>query len=59
MDLLDIVLDNSTDYKKQLLDIENGHMGHFIHSKSKYLMKKNTKITEDDLINAGERTGNY
>ena len=54
MDLLDIVLDNSTDYKKQLLDIENGHMGHFIHSKSKYLMKKNTKITEDDLINAGE-----
>ena len=54
MDLLDIVLDNSTDYKKQLLDIENGHMGHFIHSNSRYLMKKNTKITKDDLINAGE-----
>ena len=55
MDLLDIVLDNSTDYKKQLLDIENGH-GTFHSFKIKIFDEKNTKITEDDLINAGENS---
>ena len=54
MDLLDIVLDNSTYYKKRLLDIGNGRMGAFINSKSRYLLKKNNKIKEDDIIDAGE-----
>ena len=43
VDLLDIVLDNSTYYKKRLLDIGNGRMGAFINSKSRYLLKKNKK----------------
>ena len=54
MDLLDIVLDDSTYYKKRLLDIGNGRMGAFTNSKSRYVMGKNNKITEDDIIDAGE-----
>ena len=56
LDLLDILLDDSVYYKKRLLDIGNGRMGAFKNSKSRYILKKNSKIKEDHIIEAGEYT---
>ena len=56
VDLLDILLDDSVYYKKRLLDIGNGRMGAFKNSKSRYILKKNSKIKEDHIIEAGEYT---
>ena len=53
-DLLDILLDDSVYYKKRLLDIGNGRMGAFRNSKSRYLLKKETKIRRDQIIDMGE-----
>ena len=53
-DLLDILLDDSVYYKKRLLDIGNGRMGAFRNSKSRYLLKKETKIRGDQIIEMGE-----
>ena len=53
-DLLDVLLDDSVYYKKRLLDIGNGRMGAFRNSKSRYILKKETKIREDQIIEIGE-----
>ena len=54
VDLLEILLDDSIYYRKRLLDIGNGRMGAFTNSKSRYVLKNNSKITEEDIIDFGE-----
>ena len=53
-ELLDVVLDDSSYYKKRLLDIGNGRFGAFQNSKSRYVLKKTTAIKEEQIIDLGE-----
>ena len=53
-ELLDVVLDDSAYYIKRLLDIGNGRLGAFQHSKSRYVLKVTTTIKENQITELGD-----
>ena len=54
VDLLDILLDDSSYYAKRLLDIGNGRFGAFVNSKSRYVPKNTNKIKEEQITDLGD-----